>query len=395
MLCETDGIRGEERALRERVDVVVLDLMLPSRGGMEVLASLRSAKPEVPVIVLTAKGEVEDRVAGLDAGAVDYLVKPFSLSELSARIRAQLRTVALGATTRLRGEDVELDLLTRKVTRAGEPVALSSTEFELLVAPVAQPRTCRHPRGDPERGVGLPARPGDEHRRRVHRLPAPQAAPSRQPGADRHGPLGRLPLRSCAALVTCGRSSSAGVSRHRSRPCCSCSQRSRSSPSIAAPAASFASRSTPRSAATRTSWVIRWPPRAPAHRERCARGRRLHPGAAVQRELDAAVRGAAGRRAPSRTVLSCSARRLPTTASRRPRRPPRTALPAGCETRAPATRRCRCRTSASCGCCGTPFTCARTARMPAREPSRSASASRWRPCRERRTWSHGPSSSPG
>jgi len=133
VLCETDGIRGEQRALRERVDVVVLDLMLPSRGGMEVLATLRSAKPEVPVIVLTAKGEVEDRVAGLDAGAVDYLVKPFSLSELSARIRAQLRTAALGTTTRLRGEDVELDLLTRKVTRAGEPVALSSTEFELLV----------------------------------------------------------------------------------------------------------------------------------------------------------------------------------------------------------------------------------------------------------------------
>jgi DNA-binding response OmpR family regulator len=129
---ESDGVRGEERALQDNVDVVVLDLMLPSRSGMEVLATLRSAKPEVPVIVLTAKGEVEDRVAGLDAGAVDYLVKPFSLAELTARIRAQLRSVALGATTRLRAEDVELDLLSRKVTRAGEPVALSSTEFELL-----------------------------------------------------------------------------------------------------------------------------------------------------------------------------------------------------------------------------------------------------------------------
>jgi DNA-binding response OmpR family regulator len=131
--AETDGVRGEEHALRESVDVVVLDLMLPGRDGMEVLASLRSARPEVPVIVLTAKGEVEDRVAGLDAGAVDYLVKPFSVAELSARIRAQLRTIALGTTTRLQGEDVELDLLTRKVTRAGTPVALSSTEFELLV----------------------------------------------------------------------------------------------------------------------------------------------------------------------------------------------------------------------------------------------------------------------
>jgi DNA-binding response OmpR family regulator len=131
--AETDGISGEECALRESVDVVVLDLMLPRRSGMEVLATLRAAKPEVPVIVLTAKGEVEDRVAGLDAGAVDYLVKPFSLAELSARIRAQLRTASLGTLTRLEGEDVEVDLLSRKVARAGKPVALSSTEFELLV----------------------------------------------------------------------------------------------------------------------------------------------------------------------------------------------------------------------------------------------------------------------
>jgi DNA-binding response OmpR family regulator len=130
--AETDGARGEERALAERVDVVVLDLMLPGRDGIEVLRNLQSAKPEVPVIVLTAKGEVEDRVAGLDAGAVDYLVKPFSLAELAARIRAQLRSASLGATTKLEGEDVEVDLLSRKVTRDGAPVALSSTEFELL-----------------------------------------------------------------------------------------------------------------------------------------------------------------------------------------------------------------------------------------------------------------------
>jgi DNA-binding response OmpR family regulator len=131
--AETDGIRGEERALSERVDVVVLDLMLPGRDGLEVLRRLRSSKPEVPVIVLTAKGEVEDRVAGLDAGAVDYLVKPFSLAELSARIRAQLRTVAQGTSTNLQVADVEVDLLSRRVTRAGTPVSLSSTEFELLV----------------------------------------------------------------------------------------------------------------------------------------------------------------------------------------------------------------------------------------------------------------------
>jgi two-component system response regulator MprA len=130
---ETDGIEGERHALSEQVDAVILDLMLPGKDGLAVLSSLRRAKPEVPVIVLTAKGEVEDRVAGLDAGAVDYLVKPFSLAELSARVRAQLRSAALGATTRLEGEDVEVDLLSRKVTRAGLPVTLSTTEFELLV----------------------------------------------------------------------------------------------------------------------------------------------------------------------------------------------------------------------------------------------------------------------
>ena len=128
-----DGEEGERRALRGSFDMVVLDLMLPRRGGMEVLAGLRAAKPDLPVIVLTARGDVEDRVAGLDAGAVDYLVKPFSLAELLARVRAQLRVAAQTSTTTLRAGDIEVDLLSRKVTRAGVAVALSTTEFELLV----------------------------------------------------------------------------------------------------------------------------------------------------------------------------------------------------------------------------------------------------------------------
>jgi DNA-binding response OmpR family regulator len=130
--AETDGVAGERAALEEGVDVVVLDLMLPGRSGMEILQTLRAAKPHLPVIVLTARGEVEDRVAGLDSGAADYLVKPFSVSELAARIRAQLRTAALGNSTRVEAEDVEIDLLTRKVRRQGHPIALSTTEFELL-----------------------------------------------------------------------------------------------------------------------------------------------------------------------------------------------------------------------------------------------------------------------
>ncbi len=127
----TDGVAGERLALADSFDVVVLDLMLPGRAGIEILATLRRSKPNLPVIVLTARAEVEDRVAGLDAGAVDYLVKPFSMVELSARVRAQLRAAAQTAT-KLAGAGIELDLLTRKVQRNGTPVALSSTEFDLL-----------------------------------------------------------------------------------------------------------------------------------------------------------------------------------------------------------------------------------------------------------------------
>jgi DNA-binding response OmpR family regulator len=128
-----DGAEGERLALRDSFDAIVLDLMLPGRGGLEILASLRRTKPNVPVIVLTARGEVEDRVAGLEAGAVDYLVKPFSLAELAARIRAQLRALEQATATVLRGEDIEVNLLTRKVRRGGETAQLSGTEFELLV----------------------------------------------------------------------------------------------------------------------------------------------------------------------------------------------------------------------------------------------------------------------
>jgi DNA-binding response OmpR family regulator len=128
-----DGVEGEQRALSKSFDMVVLDLMLPRMGGMEVLAKLRDLKPELPVIVLTARGEIDDRVAGLDAGAVDYLAKPFSLAELLARVRAQLRVAAQTSTTILRSGDIEVNLLTRKVSRAGSRVTLSTTEFELLV----------------------------------------------------------------------------------------------------------------------------------------------------------------------------------------------------------------------------------------------------------------------
>ncbi|HUB36474.1 MAG TPA: response regulator transcription factor [Solirubrobacteraceae bacterium] len=127
-----DGLEGERMALAGSFDAVVLDLMLPGRDGLEVLASLRRARPALPVIVLTARGELEERVAGLDAGAVDYLVKPFSLLELLARVRAQLRAHEGSRVTSLRGAGIEADLLTRRVRRGEHTVQLSSTEFELL-----------------------------------------------------------------------------------------------------------------------------------------------------------------------------------------------------------------------------------------------------------------------
>ena len=127
-----DGESGVERAMTEDVDLIVLDLMLPGRSGLEVLEQVRSSRPGLPVIVLTALDEVEHRVTGLDAGAADYLTKPFSLNELAARIRAQLRMAAQSAQTGLTGGGIEIDLLSREVHSDGQLVRLSTTEFELL-----------------------------------------------------------------------------------------------------------------------------------------------------------------------------------------------------------------------------------------------------------------------
>jgi DNA-binding response OmpR family regulator len=128
-----EGDAGLELALAEGVDLVLLDLMLPGMSGLELLGVLRRRRPGLPVIVLTARGELDDRVGGLDAGAVDYLVKPFSLAELAARIRAQLRVARQSTATTLLCGEIELDLLTREFRYGGVRVHLSNTEFELLV----------------------------------------------------------------------------------------------------------------------------------------------------------------------------------------------------------------------------------------------------------------------
>jgi DNA-binding response OmpR family regulator len=131
--CAGDGIEGERLALGDDVDLVVLDLMLPGQDGMAVLESIRRSRPGLPVIVLTARDAVEDKVSGLDGGATDYVTKPFSFDELTARIRAHLRrpTVQREPTT-LDAAGIHMDLLSREVMLGREPVHLSAREFDLL-----------------------------------------------------------------------------------------------------------------------------------------------------------------------------------------------------------------------------------------------------------------------
>jgi DNA-binding response OmpR family regulator len=126
-----DGRGAFQQALDEPYDVIVLDILLPFMDGFEVLEQIRKQGCRVPVLVLSAKDGVEDRVHGLNAGADDYLVKPFSLAELTARIRALLRRRSAGlAVTRV--GDLEMDLAARKVTRGGRQLSLTPKEFSLL-----------------------------------------------------------------------------------------------------------------------------------------------------------------------------------------------------------------------------------------------------------------------
>lgn len=113
-------------------DLVLLDLMLPGRDGLEVLTTLRKRGFETPVLILTARDAVDDRVLGLDSGADDYLVKPFAFPELLARIRLLLRRGRKEQVPRPRLADLEMDLVTRKVTRGSEQIELTAREFELL-----------------------------------------------------------------------------------------------------------------------------------------------------------------------------------------------------------------------------------------------------------------------
>ena len=120
------------RLKSDPVDIILLDLLLPGRDGLHVLKTLRQQGFETPVLVLTARDTLADRVTGLDTGADDYLVKPFAFAEVVARMRALLRRGRTSGATRLSLADLEMDLVARKVTRAGKKVELTLREFELL-----------------------------------------------------------------------------------------------------------------------------------------------------------------------------------------------------------------------------------------------------------------------
>jgi two-component system copper resistance phosphate regulon response regulator CusR len=128
----TDGEQAQAAATERDYDVVILDLNLPKRDGISVLRHLRSSKPSLPVIVLTQRTRVEDRVQCLDGGADDYLAKPFSFSELSARIRAVVRRSHLPSESVLTVGDLKLDRVQRLVERAGRRIELTVKEFALL-----------------------------------------------------------------------------------------------------------------------------------------------------------------------------------------------------------------------------------------------------------------------
>jgi two-component system copper resistance phosphate regulon response regulator CusR len=127
-----DGEQGRAMALEFDYDLVVLDLNLPGVDGLSILKSVRQRKTSMPVLILTARGRVEDRVQCLDTGADDYLVKPFSFLELSARARALLRRSHLPSESVLTVRDLSLDLVQRKVERAGRHIELTTKEFALL-----------------------------------------------------------------------------------------------------------------------------------------------------------------------------------------------------------------------------------------------------------------------
>jgi DNA-binding response OmpR family regulator len=132
VVTASSGEEGLAKANRQDIDAIVLDLMLPGRDGMSLLRELRSGGFAKPILILSARDAVEDRVRGLDEGANDYLVKPFAFAEFLARLRALLRRDLSGRELVLRAGDLMVDLVGRRVTRSGSELDLTGREYELL-----------------------------------------------------------------------------------------------------------------------------------------------------------------------------------------------------------------------------------------------------------------------
>jgi DNA-binding response OmpR family regulator len=132
VVVESTGEGAFFRGTTEVFDVILLDLGLPGRDGLQILTAFRARGLRTPVLVLTARDTPDDRVVGLDTGADDYLVKPFAFAELLARIRALLRRGLASDSLRLKVDDLEMDLVSRKITRGGREIELTAREYELL-----------------------------------------------------------------------------------------------------------------------------------------------------------------------------------------------------------------------------------------------------------------------
>ena len=140
VISAADGVEGLERALADDPDLVVLDVMMPRMSGLDVCKQLKTRRPSLPIIMLTARGQEIDKVVGLELGADDYVTKPFSIRELMARVKAVLRRASPQTSAEIyRFSDIEVNIRSNEVRRAGQPVELSAKEFALLAYFVAHP----------------------------------------------------------------------------------------------------------------------------------------------------------------------------------------------------------------------------------------------------------------
>ncbi len=186
-LVVDDGLEATVMARDSDFDLMVLDLGLPGRDGLEVLERVRRRGERLPVIILTARREVGATVAGLEGGADDYVTKPFRFEELLARIRVRLRSGNDEEPTLLRAGLVALDLRTRRATVGDRSVELTSREFALGRDALAPPRPRTVARAAPQPRLGLRLRPRVERGRRLHPLPAQEARARRDRDRAWHG----------------------------------------------------------------------------------------------------------------------------------------------------------------------------------------------------------------